>query len=101
VQFTLREVEKHVGDLWAEHLRELLTEAELNGGEPKVQRRIKILIQAQCQRQYFQHLKKIFKPQTSGGLSLFSVTPNVAFSSSDTTGFIVSIKSVANLSLHV
>jgi hypothetical protein len=75
-QKELREIEKQASTLREAHLRELLTEAKLNGDESKVQKRIKILIRAHTQRQHFQRLKNIFKPQETGGLSYILVPPN-------------------------
>jgi hypothetical protein len=72
-QRELWEIEKQADDLRQQHLKELLTKAELDGGEQKVQKRIKILIRAQQQKQHFQRLKKIFKPQVAGGLSYILV----------------------------
>jgi hypothetical protein len=72
-QRELREIEQKAEELRIEHLKERLTEAELNGGDQKVQRCIKIILRAQRQKQYFQRLKRIFKPTTSGGLSYILV----------------------------
>jgi hypothetical protein len=75
-QKSVREVELKAESLREEHLRQLLTEAEINGGESAVKRRLGILIRAQKQRQYFRRLKSIFKPQASGGLTYILVPEN-------------------------
>jgi hypothetical protein len=75
-QRQLREVECEANELRMQHLKDMLTRAELEGDEQKVKKRIKILIRAQRQKQYFQRLKKIFKPQNSGGLSYILVPKN-------------------------
>jgi hypothetical protein len=58
-----------------QHLEELLTKAELSGGEQRVQKRLNILIRAQKQKHHFQRLKRIFKPNATGGLS-YILVPN-------------------------
>jgi hypothetical protein len=69
-------VEKQAENLREIHLRSLLTEAELQGDENKVQKRLKVLIRAQKQKQHFQRLKNVFKPQAMGGLSYILVPKN-------------------------
>jgi hypothetical protein len=61
-QKDLREIEKKAATLREEHLRDLLIEAELNGDERFVQRRLQILLRAHEQRKQFSRLKTIFKP---------------------------------------
>jgi hypothetical protein len=75
-QKEVREVEQKANSLREDHLRELLTEAELNGGEKEVQRRLKILIRAQKQKHHFQRLKSILKPKSAGGLTYILVPEN-------------------------
>jgi hypothetical protein len=53
-QKELRETEREASELQTQHLKDLLTQAELNGGEQKVKKRLKILIRAHCQKQHFQ-----------------------------------------------
>jgi hypothetical protein len=75
-QKELREIEKKAATLREEHLRDLLTEAELNGEEKLVQRRLQIILRAHEQRKQFSRLKTIFKPRDSGGLSYILVPEN-------------------------
>jgi hypothetical protein len=72
-QKELREIEREASELRTQHLKDLLTQAELNGGEQKVKKRLKILIRAHRQKQHFQRLKRLFKPQNAGGLSYILV----------------------------
>jgi hypothetical protein len=53
-----------------------LSEAELNGEEVKVKRRLQILIRTHEQKQHFQRLKQILKPKEAGGLSYILVPEN-------------------------
>jgi hypothetical protein len=75
-QRKLKEIEREVNELRTQHLKDMLTRAELEGDEQKVKKRIRILMQAHRQKQYFQRLKRIFKPQNSGGLSYILVPKN-------------------------
>jgi hypothetical protein len=68
-QKELREIEKQADALREQHLRNLLTKSELEGDEPSIQRRLRIIIRAQKQKNYFQRLQTIFKPKNNGGLS--------------------------------
>jgi hypothetical protein len=77
-QTELREIEKRAATLREEHLRDLLTEAELNGDEKQVQRRLQIILRAHEQRQHFRRLKSIFKPSENGGLTYVLVPENFA-----------------------
>jgi hypothetical protein len=54
----------------------MLTEAELNGDDRKVERRLKILIRAHERKQHFNRLKSIFKPREARGLSYILVPEN-------------------------
>jgi hypothetical protein len=72
-QHEVREVEKQADDLRQKHLMDLLSNAELNGTEQQIQKRLRILLRAQKQKQNFQRLKKIFKPNATGGLSYILV----------------------------
>jgi hypothetical protein len=75
-QKELKAVEKQAEELREEHLRSLLTEAELNSEDQKVERRLKILIRAHERKQHFQRLKNILKPREAGGLSYILVPEN-------------------------
>lgn len=75
-QKELKEFERQAESLRETHLREMLTEAELNASENKVQKRLQVLIQAHTKKQHFNRLKNIFKPKTSGGLSYILVPKN-------------------------
>jgi hypothetical protein len=75
-QKELRKIKKKAATLREEHLRDLLTEAELNGEEKLVQRRLQIILRAHEQRKQFSRLKTIFKPRDSGGLSYILVPEN-------------------------
>jgi hypothetical protein len=75
-QRELKTVEKEAEELREEHLRSLLTEAELNGDDQKAERRIKILLRAHERKQHFQRLKNILKPREAGGLSYILVPEN-------------------------
>lgn len=75
-QKEVRAIEQKANALREEHLRNLLTEAELNCSETDVQKRLKILIRAQRQRHHFQRLKSIFKPKSAGGLTYILVPEN-------------------------
>jgi hypothetical protein len=72
-QKDLKEIEKQAESLREEHLRNMLVEAELNGDEKNIQRRLKILLRAQAQQQHFKRLKSIFKPNKTGGLTYILV----------------------------
>jgi hypothetical protein len=52
-QKSLREIEKNADQLRSEHLRSMLTEAETNGDEKTIERRLKILIRAHKQKQHY------------------------------------------------
>jgi hypothetical protein len=72
-QLELREVEKAASELREQHLRDLLTEAELMGTDESIQRRLKILIRAHERKTHFHRLKNILKPNSMGGLSYILV----------------------------
>jgi hypothetical protein len=72
----LREIEKQADNLREEHLRSLLTTAELNGDDKKVEKRLQILIRAHDRKQHFARLKQILKPREAGGLSYILVPEN-------------------------
>jgi hypothetical protein len=72
-QKAVREVEKQANKLRQKHLMNLLSHAELNGSKQQIQKRIRILLCAQKQKQNFQWLKKIFKPNATGRLSYILV----------------------------
>jgi hypothetical protein len=72
-QSELREVEKAASELREQHLRDMLTEAELTGDEEAIQRRLKILIRAHKRKSHFTRLKHILKPNSMGGLSYILV----------------------------
>jgi hypothetical protein len=72
-QRELNKIERNADNLRNEHLRSLLTQAELNGDELQQERRLKILIRAHAQKQHFKRLKMIFKPKEAGGLSYILV----------------------------
>jgi hypothetical protein len=72
-QRDLKEIEREASELRTQHLKDLLTQSELSSGEQKVKKRLQILIRAHRQKQHFQKLKKIFKPQNAGGLSYILV----------------------------
>jgi hypothetical protein len=72
-QTELREVEKAAAELQEQHLRELLTKAELMGDDDTIQRRLQILIRAHERKTHFTRLKTILKPNTTGGLSYILV----------------------------
>lgn len=75
-QKRLREIESQADTLREQHLRQLLTESELQGEGKQVQKRISILIRAHEQRKHFRRLKQIFKPRESAGLSYILVPQN-------------------------
>jgi hypothetical protein len=76
-QQELREVEKQAENLRENHLRSMLTASELNGDENKIQKRLQIIIRAHKQKQHFQRLKSVLKPQAAtGGLSYILVPKN-------------------------
>jgi hypothetical protein len=76
-QKELKEIEKEAEVLREAHLRDMLTSAELNGGDDqKIQKRLKVLIRAHEQKQHFRGLKQVFKPQTAGGLSYILIPKN-------------------------
>jgi hypothetical protein len=55
----------------------MLTASELNGDENKIQKRLQIIIRAHKQKQHFQRLKSVLKPQAAtGGLSYILVPKN-------------------------
>jgi hypothetical protein len=72
-QKSLRDIEKNADQLRSEHLRSMLTEAEINGYEKTIERRLKILVRAHEQKQHYRRLQQIFKPSKSGGLSYILV----------------------------
>jgi hypothetical protein len=75
-QHELRKIESKANELRENHLRELLSEAELNGEEVKVKRRLQILMRTHEQKQHFQRLKQILKPKEADGLSYILVPEN-------------------------
>jgi hypothetical protein len=75
-QKELREIEKNAETLRETHLRSILTEAERNGDEKQIQKRLQVIIRAHERKQHFQRLKNVFKPQVSGGLSYILVPQN-------------------------
>jgi hypothetical protein len=52
-QAELREVEKAASELREQHLRDMLTEAELTGDKEAIQQRLKILIRVHERKSYF------------------------------------------------
>jgi hypothetical protein len=72
-QHVLKEVERNADNLRNEHLRSLLSQAELNSNELQQKRLLKILICAHAQKQHFKKLKMIFKPKEAGGMSYILV----------------------------
>jgi hypothetical protein len=66
-------VENAAAELREQHLRELLTDAELMGDDDTIQRRIKFLIRAHERKTHFSRLKNILKPNRTGGLSYILV----------------------------
>jgi hypothetical protein len=72
-QKELKTVEKQAEELREEHIRSLLTEAELNGEDQKVEHQIKILIQAYERKQHFHRLKNI-KTKRGRGIILHPCT---------------------------
>jgi hypothetical protein len=72
-QKELQIVEQEAETLREQHLRSMLTEAELNGDETTIQKRLRILLRAQERKTHFQRLKYILKPTAAGGLSYILV----------------------------